>query len=154
VKLPAFSSLLAAHRDDLYRFLIAAVGRDEADDCFQETVLSALGAYPKLGSDRNLRGWLFTIAHRKAVDAHRGRRRRPVPVERFPEPPVEAAESPDSGMWKAVSLLPEGQRQAVQLRFWGDASYADVSLALGCSPAAARKRVSEALSRLREVLSK
>jgi RNA polymerase sigma factor (sigma-70 family) len=52
-----------------------------------------------------------------------------------------------------VANLPEGQREAVQLRFWGDLSYAEIAEALGCSQAAARRRVSDALSRLREVIS-
>ena len=60
--------------------LRGAVGRGDAEDCFQETFLAALRAYPKLRDGGNLRGWLLTIAHRKAIDHHRARGRRPVPV--------------------------------------------------------------------------
>ncbi|HEY3435582.1 MAG TPA: sigma factor, partial [Solirubrobacterales bacterium] len=59
--------------------LRGAVGRDGAEDCFQETFLAALRAYPQLDDARNLRGWLLTIAHRKAIDFHRAKGRRPVP---------------------------------------------------------------------------
>ena len=65
--------------------LRGAVGRGDADDCFQETFLAALRAYPKLSDDGNLRGWLITIAHRKAIDHHRARGRRPVPVAEVAE---------------------------------------------------------------------
>ena len=85
VRLPPFQALLDEHRDDVYRFLVASLGRDEADDCFQETFISALRAYPRLRDASNLRSWLFTIAHRKAIDAHRARGRRAVPVEEVPE---------------------------------------------------------------------
>src|SRR5262245_39858561 len=83
--LPPFQRLLDEHRADVYLFLVAAVGRQAADDCFQETFLSALRAYPHLREASNLRGWLFTIATRKALDHWRAEGRRPVPVERVPE---------------------------------------------------------------------
>ena len=70
--LPPFQRLLDEHRTDVYRFLVAAVGRQAADDCFQETFLSALRAYPHLRDANNLRGWLFTIATRKTLDHWRG----------------------------------------------------------------------------------
>ncbi|MGH2900912.1 MAG: RNA polymerase sigma factor, partial [Solirubrobacteraceae bacterium] len=79
-RLPPFQRVLDAHRDDVLRHLIAMLGRHDADDAFQETFLAALRAYPRLTSDRNLRGWLLTIAHNKALDVHRARRRTPVPV--------------------------------------------------------------------------
>ena len=64
----------------MWRFLVASAGRDEADDCFQETFLAALRAYPRLPASADHRAWLLTIAHRKAIDAHRARSRRPLPV--------------------------------------------------------------------------
>src|SRR5919106_2345522 len=85
VRLPPFQSLLDQYREDVYRFLVASLGRQEADDCFQETFISAMRAYPRLRDASNLRSWLFTIAHRKAIDAHRARARRAVPVDEIPE---------------------------------------------------------------------
>ena len=73
-------------------FLIAAVGPQEAEDCFQETFLAALRAYPRLDDARNLRGWLLTIAHRKAIDHHRAGKRRPDPVGEAPEVAVSDRE--------------------------------------------------------------
>ena len=80
VKLPPFQRLLDEHRDDVHRFLVASAGPQDADDCFQETFIAALRAYPRLQDGSDLRAWLLTIAHRKAIDAHRARGRRPVPV--------------------------------------------------------------------------
>ena len=45
---PPFQRFLDAHREDVWRYLVASVGRDAADDCFQETFLSALRAYPRM----------------------------------------------------------------------------------------------------------
>src|SRR5204863_363028 len=80
VTLPPFQRVLDEHRDDVHRFLMASAGPNEADDAFQETFIAALRAYPRLRPDSNVRGWLLTIAHRKAIDAHRARGRRAVPV--------------------------------------------------------------------------
>ena len=64
----------------MWRFLVSSVGASDADDCFQETFISALRAYPRLRANSNLRAWVLTIAHRKALDCHRGRARRALPV--------------------------------------------------------------------------
>src|SRR5437763_795586 len=72
MSLPPFQRILDAHAPHVQRFLVAAVGRDDADDCFQETFLSALRAYPRLRHRTNLRAWVLTIAHRKAIDSHLG----------------------------------------------------------------------------------
>src|SRR3989449_11200808 len=106
VELPPFQVFLDEHRDDVYRFLVASVGREEADDCFQETFLSALRAYPRIEEGSNLRGWILTIAHRKAIDAHRSRNRRPVPVEATPETASQPTPGKDSSLWQAVRELP------------------------------------------------
>ena len=79
VSQPPFQRFLDAHREDVWRFLVASVGRDAADDCFQETFLSAMRAYPRMRPD-NPRAWVLTIAHRKALDHFRARKRRAVPV--------------------------------------------------------------------------
>ena len=44
---PPFQRFLDAHREDVWRFLVAAVGREAADDCFQETFIAAMRAYPR-----------------------------------------------------------------------------------------------------------
>lgn len=78
--LPPFQQLLDRHSVDVLGYLTAMVGPAEAEDCFQETFLAALRAYPGLRDAANLRGWLFTIAHRKALDSMRHERRMPRPA--------------------------------------------------------------------------
>lgn len=151
VGLPPFQDFLDAHRDDVYRFLVALVGREEAEDCFQDTFLSALRAYPRLRQDSDLRAWIMTIAHRKSMDAHRSRRRRPKPVRDLPEVAVDPISPPEPALWKAVRELPSGQRTAVTLRFVADLPFREVGRILRCSEMAARQRVREGLKTLREV---
>src|SRR5216110_275854 len=82
VRLPPFQRFIDEHADDIHRFLVALVGRNDADDAFQETFIAALRAWPRLTTTDNLRGWAFTIARNKATDVHRRRARRPtVPID-------------------------------------------------------------------------
>jgi RNA polymerase sigma factor (sigma-70 family) len=154
VNLPPFQALLDAHGRDVHRFLVATVGPIDADDCYQETCLSALRAYPRLRDDSNLRGWVFTVAHRKALDHVRATKRRPVAVAEVAatatEPPVGSAVldgRPD--LWASVRELPPKQRTAIALRFIVDATHDEIAQMMGISEDAARRNVHEGLKRLR-----
>jgi RNA polymerase sigma factor (sigma-70 family) len=155
VRLPPFQNLLDAYGRAVHRFLIATVGPVEADDVYQETWVAALRAYPDLTDASNLKGWLFTIAHRKAIDHVRARARRAVPVAE-PADLTQAPSSdgvaavPDEGLWAAVAALPDKQRTAVALRFIADSAYAEIATAMEISEPAARRNVHEGLKRLRE----
>src|SRR5258708_14268930 len=115
--------------------LVASVGRDEAEDCFQETFIAALRAYPRLRAGRrehNLRAWVLTIAQNKAMDAHRSRKRRALPVA---DPDTGAAPGQDGGpgpggaLWRAGQELPGRQRPAGGRRFLGGPSPRGVAAA-------------------------
>jgi DNA-directed RNA polymerase specialized sigma24 family protein len=153
--LPPFQAFMDDHRDDVWRFLVAIAGPQEADDCLQETFLSALRAYPELKGAENLKGWVMTIAYRKAMDTHRSRRRHPVPVAAVPEIAGGAgpSEPPDGDLWDAVRCLPPMQRAAVAYRYVSDMPYRQIADALSCSEDSARQNVRMGLRRLREVLS-
>jgi RNA polymerase sigma factor (sigma-70 family) len=152
VKLPPFQALLDAHRGDVYRFLVASVGPVDADDCFQETWIAALRAYPRLRRADNLRAWVLRIAQRKAIDSHRARRRRPQPSDSLPEaataPELVADGEPE--LWGAVRRLPPKQRAAVFCRSVLGMPYAELAALLDCSQDAARRNVHEGLKALRE----
>jgi RNA polymerase sigma factor (sigma-70 family) len=155
VKLPPFQALLDEHRVDVYRFCVATAGRSEADDCFQETWIAALRAYPKLRRADNLRAWLLRIAHNKAMDLHRSRGRRPVPVESVPERPGAAHAPAPAGddepeLWGAVRRLPPKQRTAVFCRTVLGMPYDELARLLESSEDAARRNVFEGLRTLRE----
>jgi len=149
--LPPFQTVLDEHRGDVYRYLTASLGPADADDCFQETCLAALRAYPRLRHADHLRAWLFRIAEHKAVDVYRARMRRELPSDELPE---RGAEDPgpagQSGLFEQVRLLPHKQRAAVVLRCVLDTPYAELAHALDCSEPAARRSVHEGLTKLRE----
>ena len=146
-----FQALLDDHGAALYRHLVGVLGPHDGADCYQETVIAALRAWPPV-HDGNLRGWLFTVAHRKVVDHARANDRRPVPVGDVPER-GGGTSMPDGDLWDAVRELPPKQRVAVALRHGDDWDYREIAEVLGCSEAAARQSVKAGLDRLREVLA-
>jgi RNA polymerase sigma factor (sigma-70 family) len=150
MRIPPFSALLDEHHVEVFRFLVAAVGRQEAEDCFQETFLAALRAYPRLRHGRNLRAWLLTIAHRKALDNHRARAR----ALAAPRDEVSAASAPlDPDVKDALGRLSPKQRLALLHRYLLDLPYAQVAGIMGTTEAAARRNVHEGIKRLRRMWS-
>jgi RNA polymerase sigma factor (sigma-70 family) len=147
--LPPFQVLLEHHSDAVWRALRAMVGVQAAEDCFQETFLAALRAYPRLRHDSSPRAWLLTIAHNKAIDHLRR-------AARAHTPEVDAAgdepPQPDKAIWQAVAELPPNQRAAVALRFIGDLSHREIAAAIGCSQAASRRSLHDGLATLRRSL--
>ena len=143
VRLPPFQTLLDAHRADVYRFCVATAGPGHADDVFQETWIAALRA-------DNLRAWLFRIAQNKAVDEHRARGRRAVPVEAVPERAAAKQLNSEPEVWARLRKLPPKQRTAVFCRTLLGMPYPELALLLESSEEAARRSVHEGLKRLRE----
>jgi RNA polymerase sigma factor (sigma-70 family) len=148
-RLPPFQVVLDRHSDEVWRVLRGMVGAQAAEDCFQETFLAALRAYPRLREGSNVRAWLLTIAHRKAID-HTRRRRRELPLEEEHEPAAPSA--PEREIWSAVAQLPPRQRAAVVLRYGADLAHREVAELIGCSEEAARRSLHEGLKRMREEL--
>jgi RNA polymerase sigma factor (sigma-70 family) len=151
VRLPPFQRLVDDHAAELHRFLVASIGQTDAEDCLQETFVSALRAYPRLRHADNLRAWLYTIAQRKATDAVRARSRHR--VSELDEAMGGLASDPDpnadDGLWRSVRGLPAKQRAAVIHRYVFDLAYRDVGERMGISEEAARQNVSAGLRRLR-----
>ena len=153
--LPPFQRFLDAHREIVWRFLLASVGPVEAEDCFQDTFVAALRAYPRLRAGSNLGSWVLTIAHNKALDSHRARARGAIPVaepaavDRRTEPSPGAR---DETLWEAVEELPDRQRSAVMLRYVADLPHRDIAAAIGCSEEAARRSLHEGLTKLRKAV--
>ena len=150
---PPFLEFLEANRAPVYRLLLVAVGPLEADDCFQETFIAALRAYPRLDNGERLDRWILRIASRKAIDHHRGRGRRPAPVAEVPDRATPATDpTPDDELWGAVGSLPPRQRVAVVHRHVFDLSYADIAELMGTSQETARANVSQGVKKLREMM--
>jgi RNA polymerase sigma factor (sigma-70 family) len=155
-RVPPFQDFLEAQRATVYRFLTVAVGPHDADDCFQETFLSALRAYPRLRDGAHLDRWVLRIASRKAIDQHRSTGRRAIPTDAVPDRPSGAemtVDDPTDPLWTAVRALPPRQRVAVVHRHVLDRPYGEIARIMGTTEAAARANVYQGTKRLRELMA-
>jgi DNA-directed RNA polymerase specialized sigma24 family protein len=147
-----FEAIVAEHGQVVMRVCRALLGPVEADDAWSETFLAALRAYPDLRPDSNVRGWLVTIAHNKAIDQIRARLRVPVPAGEVSERVTGGEPGPgpaDTELQSALAELPPKQRGAVVYRYLADLPYAEVAALLECSQAAARRSAADGIARLR-----
>jgi RNA polymerase sigma factor (sigma-70 family) len=150
-QLPPFETVVAEHGAVVLGVCRAVLGPDDAEDAWSETFLAALRAYPRLRPGSDVRAWLVTIAHRKAIDGYRSRRRAPLPVPALPVEPVasDPEEPPDPRLLAAVDALPDKQRQVVAYRYLADLSYADIAALVGGTEAAARRSAADGIAALR-----
>ncbi len=151
--LEPFEAVVSEHGPVVMRVCRALLGPADADDAWSETFLAALRAYPGLRPGSNVRGWLVTIAHRKAIDQLRARARRPEPAADLSERLIGAqagAELADSDLQGALAGLPDKARLAVMYRYLADLPYAEVAALLECSEAADRRNAADGIARLRK----
>ena len=146
VRVPPFERFYEEHQKPVLAQLRSMLGRDVADDAFQETFLRALRAYPTLKHGRHLRTWALTIARNVALDILRRER-----VTAAEIPDLESVDEPlpYEELRRLTNGLPEKERAAVFLRYGYDLSYEDIGAALGSSPEAARQAASSGVRRLR-----
>ena len=148
VDVPPFEEFYAAHGDRVYRLLVRRLGRQQAEDAFQETFLRALRAYARLRHAEELGAWVSTIAERVAIDVYR--RARPtsdaVEVETWDARPAYA------DLEHLSARLPATERAAVVLRYGYDFDYEQIGAVLGSNAVAARQATSAGVRRLRKEL--
>ena len=144
--IPPFETFYATHQAEIFRFLDRRLGRNRAEDAFQETFLRALRAYPRLEHGDQLRAWVFTIASRIVVDDVRRRK----PTGELPELAVEDDLPAFENLAPLTDDLPPKERAAVVLRYGYDLSYDEIGAAIGSTEQAARQAASAGVRRLRK----
>lgn len=148
------------HSAAIGRLCMALVGSQaEAEDLVQETLLDAHDAFDTWRGEGTLRAWLFAIARRKCARylerrvRHSSRLRLVHDAERQPEADHVLLERERAEAARAaLATLRPSEREALVLHFVGEQSFRDVAQACGIAEAAARKRVSRALCKLREAV--
>ena len=150
-----FEEVVREHGSVVLRVCRALLGPVDAQDAWSDTFVSALQAYPRLRPDSDVRAWLVTIAHHKAIDQLRRAGRQAVPVGDPPEIAVldSVAHVDDEGLRAAVQRLPFKQRAAVTYRYLADLAYADIAVLLDSSEVAARRSAADGIAALRTQLS-
>jgi RNA polymerase sigma factor (sigma-70 family) len=147
-----FEKVVEQHGGTVLRVCRVILGVHDAEDAWSETFLAAMRAYPDLPDDANAEAWLVTIAHRKAIDVIRSRKRQPAPVGDLPETPTTLGVpgDGDGDLWQAVAALPDKQRQAVAYHYVAGLAYAEIAAILGGSTDAARRAAADGIRNLRK----
>jgi RNA polymerase sigma factor (sigma-70 family) len=150
---PAFQEFFVTQRAAVLRLLVGMVGPVDAEDCFQETFLKALRAWPPPVQGRQLDAWVLTIAHRTAIDHLRAGGREHA-VAAVPEQAVvdDLADLDAEELWRAVGALAPRQRASVALRTVLDYSHARSAEVLDCSEEAARRAYADGIAALRRTM--
>ncbi len=158
----AFTALYTRYRGPTQRYLRGLLAPDAAEDVFQEVWLTVFRQIRRVTNPGGFRTWLFRTARHRAIDALRKERRRSrLAREAFsPSGPAagvtsEAGPSADTGTLDATlaTLSPE-HREALQLRFYEDLSYAEIAAITGCPLGTVRSRIHHAKSKLKHALTK
>jgi RNA polymerase sigma factor (sigma-70 family) len=145
VAIPPFERFYEEHKVEVLGLLRRRLGRERAEDAFQETFLRALQAYRRLEHGEHLRAWVLTIARNVAIDTMR----RQKPAAELEEPGVEDARPAYEELAPLTDGLPPKERAAVVLRFGYDLPYDQIGAALGSSEDAARQAASTGVRKLR-----
>ncbi len=156
----AFSALVARHIDLVYSAARRQVRATHlAEEVTQSVFTQVAQRPPILAPDQPFSAWLYVVTRRAAIDIVRSEARRRVRETTAAE--ITAMQTPSESWSKveatiddAMAALNDTERTAIVLRFFENKSLRDVGTALGISEDTAQKRVSRALERLRQILSK
>jgi RNA polymerase sigma-70 factor (ECF subfamily) len=139
---------------------------DDADDVAADVlvaVISGLGTFA--GTERQFRSWLLTIAHRRMIDQHRRRTRRPEVVLADPESASGRAPTTDGeneamgrlrarGVLDAIDDLTPDQRAVVMLRALADLPVSDIARVMNKPETAVKALLRRGLASLRRSLER
>jgi RNA polymerase sigma-70 factor (ECF subfamily) len=133
-----------------------------AEEVVQEVFLRIWTAPERYDSDRgSIRSYLLTQAHGRAVDMLRSEGSRKVREARDALQTAEAGYDLEREVWdlaladgvrEAVSTLPDSERKAVELAYFGGYTYREVADLLGEPEGTVKGRIRSALRRLNSAL--
>ena len=153
----ALARCARAYAHPLGRLCMAFTGSQaESEELVQETLLAAFDGFAQYRAEGSVRAWLFGIARRICGRHTEMRARREARLRLV----HDTSRGPDAGELSlereraqraraALAKLKPSEREAVVLRYDSGLSFREVALACGVDEAAARKRVSRALARMR-----
>jgi RNA polymerase sigma-70 factor, ECF subfamily len=133
-----------------------------AEDVVQDVFLQLWRDPESFDAERaSLRTWLLLKTHGKAVDTIRAEAARRGREERILNDRTNHESDLDREIWdltvadrvqKAIGELPEGEREAINLAYFGGRTYTEVAKALGQPEGTVKSRIRKGLTTLRRSL--
>ena len=157
----AFAALVGKYRNVLLNFFLRkGVSYSDGQDLAQRTFLRIWRYRTKYRPQAKFTTFLFLLAGQESVDFFRSEGRRAGLEEDLAhEAEVDADVRPAAARFggedvrRAVSRLPQGLRDVVELGVFQDLPYADVGEILGIPVGTVKSRMFNALRRLKELLA-
>lgn len=162
----AFETLYDRYAATVYGVALRMLAdRELAEDAVQEVFWRVWKRAASFDRSRAFAPWLFGIAHNYAIDELRRRRVRPQPVYEDDENPIlsEIPDQADVGeaavladqrriVREAIDQLPEEQRQALLLAYFGGLTQQEIATKLGNPLGTVKTRMRLGLQKLRGLL--
>jgi len=150
----AFENLIGPLVEPAIRLAYSMLGdRMEAEDATQEAITRAWRKLGQLRLGMPMRPWFLAIVVNQCRNVRRTRWFRFVRMKEIVEPDRHGEPAVENiDLARAISRLPDRDRQALFLHFYLDLPIEEVAVALGISPAAAKGRIYRACHRLRPSL--
>ena len=154
----ALEDAYTTYGPSLLAYLRRYVGPDEAEDVLQRTFLDVWRCADRYDPNQRFASWLFTIAHRRAVDSLRGRRHPVVDVEAarglVGEDGRETAEryADAAEVRAALDALPEHERRVLELAYYGDLTQREIAARLDVPLGTVKARAARGTRRLATLL--
>ena len=159
----SFAELAVFYQGPLYGYCYLILRtRQDAEDAVQTTLLKALEYLDRLKDDTRFRPWLYRIATNVCLGEYRRvRRLSPLPDDDGPAPLADGGQGPTEAwdcreihevLQRALGTLSPIQSRALWLAYFEELPYASIGEILGIRPGTARKRVCDAVERLRHEL--
>ena len=159
----AFAALTARYVNLVYAVCRRELDNaDAAEDVTQAVFLILARKAPTLGRNVVLSGWLFQTARFTARNARLTAQRRASYERKAAEALMDQQAQTENKQWaeiepllnQSLAALKAADRNCILLRFFQGQSFAEVGASLGVSEDAARKRVTRALDKMRQVFTK
>ena len=162
----AFESLYDRYSAAVFGVALKMLGdREVAEDAVQEIFWRVWRRLASFDRSRAFAPWLFGIAHNYCIDELRRRKVRPQPVYEDDDHPIlsdipddvdvgEAATLADQRriLREALDQLPEEQRQALLLAYYGGLTQQEIAARLGNPLGTVKTRMRLGLQKLRALL--
>lgn len=130
---------------------------EQAEDLAQETLLQAWRCRDQFRPGTNLRAWLSTILRNRFYSGQRRRKWRAEYDQEIIERTLVAPDDPSANVEleevrRALSMLPDFQREALILVGAGGLAYEEVAQIMGCPVGTVKSRVRRARDELQSLL--
>ncbi len=161
-KKSAWITLVKRYEKNLYNYTFRMVSNaDDAMDLMQDVFLAVFKGLDSFRGDSPFKGWLFRIAHYRCIEFYRRKR----PTQSLDDVPEQEEEStavcPEystvsgqevSALHRAMQTLPFNQKLVVELKFFQQCTFDDISMQLGISTNTAKSRLYSAIDKLKDQL--